>query len=213
MGQARPRTAVMYRYNASGVPTGMYVWLLDYSSGGCTASPVPEFEDLLTYHGFSIRITGVSGIRFKTGISPATRAQLTGDGLAGYRLTEYGTLVMTAANQEFYPFVKDGQKVASGRAYWTENGTVQDKVFETAGGRYRFTSVLVNLPVSQYKTEFAFRGYIQLQKDGEQITLYGPPVARSIYTVAQQILQIGEFAPGSSADLFIRRLISDADSL
>ena len=203
----------MYRYNASGVPTGMYVWLLDYTSGNCVAAPVPEFEDLLTYHGFSIRITGVSGIRFKTGISPGTRAQLTGAGLAGYRLTEYGTLVMTAANQELYPFVKDGQKVASGRAYWVENGTVQDKVFETAGGRYRFTSVLVNLPIAQYKTEFAFRGYIQLQKGAEQITLYGPPVARSIYTVAQQILQIGEFAPGSSADLFIHRLISDADSL
>ena len=36
-------------------------------------------------------------------------------------------------------------------------------------GRYRFTSVLVKIPVEQYKTEFAFRGYAVLERNGTQV--------------------------------------------
>ena len=80
------------------------------------------------------------------------------------------------------------------------------------GGRYHFTSVLVGLPANQYKVEYAFRGYIVLEKDGAQITLYGPVVARSIYSLAQQLLQMGTYPQGSDADLFLRQLISDGDA-
>ena len=59
-----------------------------------------------------------------------------------------------------YPFIKDGEKVGGGRAYWVSNGTVNDKIFETSGGRIRFTSVLINLSQDQYATDIAFRSYI-----------------------------------------------------
>ena len=86
-------------------------------------------------------------------------------------------------------------------------------VFETVDGRYRYTSVLVGLPVEQYKTEYAFRGYIVLEKDGVETTLYGPVVARSIYNLAQQLLSQGSYPAGSAAETFLKKLVSDADAL
>lgn len=208
------KTATMYRYNENGVPVGMYVWELSHDGKTYQATAVPELEDLLSYHGFSIRITGKSGIRFKTGISAELRSQLIQSGAAGYVLKEYGTLVMNNANREQYPLIKGGEKVLSGLSYGiNENGVLEDKIYETVDGRYRFTSVLVGLPAAQYKTEFAFRGYIVLTKNGQDITLYGPTVWRSIYTLAQQVLELGQYAEGSEADQFLRQLISDADSI
>ena len=207
------KTAVVYRYNESNVPVGMYVWTLSYGNGAYTATAQPDLTDLLTYHGFSIRITGKPGIRFKTGISTDVRAKLTSTGIGGYKLKEYGTLIMNKANMSQYPMVKGGEKVISGMSYGiNENGTLDDKVYETVSGRYRYTAVLVGQPVSQYKVEYAFRGYIILEKDGSQITLYGPTVAKSIYDLAKLVVDAGTYAPGSDADTFLRKLISDADN-
>lgn len=208
-------TAVMYQYNEKNVPVGMHVWELSHDGKVYQVQEVSELSDLLSYHGFSIRITGKSGIRFKTGISAAVREQLLGEsGLAGYQLKEYGTLVMNNANREMYPLILGGEKVLSGRSYGLdENGVLEDKIYETVNDRYRFTSVLVGLPVSQYKTEFAFRGYAVLMKGEEEVILYGPTVWRSIYTLAQQVLDTGQYAEGSDAYLFLNQMISDADSL
>lgn len=208
------QAAVVYQYNESGVPTGMYVWSLSYDNGAYTATPEPELENLLTYHGFSIRITGKSGIRFKTGISADVRSRLASAGVNGYTLKEYGTLVMNNANRQQYPMVKGGAKVQSGMAYGTdENGNFTDVVYETVDGRYRYTSVLVGMPAAQYKTEFAFRGYIILEKSGKTITLYGPPVAKSIYSLAEQLLERGSYEQGSEAYEFLVKLINDADGI
>lgn len=207
-------SAVVYRYSETGVPLGMYLWTLSYADGRYVVAPQPELEDLLTYHGFSIRITGKSGIRFKTGISAELRNRLTTEGVNGYRLKEYGTLVMTEANRAILPMVKGGTKVQSGMAYGTDaNGSFTDVVYETVDGRYRYTSVLIGMPAAQYKTEFAFRGYLILEKDGTEITLYGPPKARSIYSLAEQLLAGGKYEPGSSAYEFLTKLITDADAL
>lgn len=206
------RTAVMYKYNESGVPVGMYVWSLSHNGSAYTASPVPELQNLMSYHGFSVRIVGKSGIRFKTGIDANLRNQLTSGGAGGYTLKEYGTIIMTNSNRGQYPFVKGGDKVLGGMSYGlNESGSLEDKIYETVSGRYRFTSVLVGLPVNQYKTDFAFRGYAVLNQNGSDVVVYGPVVWRSIYTLAQQVLNSGQYEQGSSADQFLRKLISDAD--
>lgn len=206
------QAAVAYKYNEAGVPTGMYVWSLKYDNGSYVIRAEPELEDLLTYHGFSIRITGKSGIRFKTGISTELRSRLVSTGVSDYRLLEYGTLVMNDANREQYPMVKGGAKVQSGMAYGADgNGGFTDVVYETVEGRYRYTSVLVGMPASQYKTAFAFRGYIILERYGKAVTLYGPPVARSIYSLAEQLLERGSYEPGSEAYEFLTNLIRDGD--
>lgn len=205
------QAAVVYRYNENGAPIGMYVWTLEYRNNAYAVTEQPGLTDLLTYHGFSIRITGKAGIRFKTGISADLRNNLLTGGVNGYYLKEYGTLVMNNANRNTYPMIKGGEKVISGLAYGTDsNGAHQDSIYETVDGRYRYTSVLVGLPADQYKVEYAFRGYIVLTKDNKDITIYGPAMAKSIYSLAEQVLNMGTYASGSEADAFLRKLISDA---
>ncbi len=116
-------------------------------------------------------------------------------------------------NQKYagaYPFVLGSEKVASGRSFWIENGKTNDYVFETVGGRQRFTSVLVNLPAEKYKVEYAFRGYIILEKNGQTYTLYGPPLARSICYLAERLISRGEYAAGSREDAFLREILAQA---
>lgn len=205
------QAAVVYRYNENGAPIGMYVWTLEYRNNAYAVTEQPGLTDLLTYHGFSIRITGKAGIRFKTGISADLRNTLLTGGVNGYYLKEYGTLVMNNVNRNTYPMIKGGEKVISGLAYGTDsNGAHQDSIYETVDGRYRYTSVLVGLPADQYKVEYAFRGYIVLTKDNKDITIYGPAMAKSIYSLAEQVLNMGTYASGSEADAFLRKLISDA---
>ncbi len=202
------KTAVMYYYNERNVPKGMYVWRLNYQGDVCTATPLPGLQDLLSYHGFSIRVQGYSGLRFKSGIDTGKRAQLLDGGVDGYCLLEYGTLLLNGSYLGKYPFVKGGEKVGGGRSYWTADGVVNDRIFETVDGRYRFASVVTKLPEKQYATELAFRGYAVLQgADGEQVILYGPPVARSIYTVAKQVMAAGEFRPGSSGYNYVKGIV------
>ncbi len=205
------RTAVMYQYNENNIPVGMYVWRVNYANGSYSVMPLSGLQDLLSYHGFSIRVTSPSGIRFKSGIDATMKANLLGGGVDGYQLIEYGTLFMTNANRTGYPFVKLGRKSGGGRSYWKENGVINDRVFETISNRNRFASVLTKLPPEQYATEFAFRGYIILENGGERILLYGPIVSRSIYTVATQIMEKGEFAVGSGGYNYVQGIIKSVE--
>lgn len=214
VGNQTAKTAVVYKYDSSGICRGMYVWILSFVNGEYVATYEPGLEDLLTYHGFSIRVTGKSGIRFKTGISSSLRDTLVSTGVDGYRLVEYGTIAMINSNRDTYPFVLNGSKVSSGMAYGTDgSGNHVDAVFETVDGRYRFTSVFTGLPADKYKTEFAFRGYIILNNGSQSVTLYGPPVANSIYALAQRLIGMNYYTAGSAQDLYIRQIVSDADAL
>lgn len=210
------KTATMYKYNENGVPVGMYSWSLSYSSnqGEYTVTALPGLEDLLSYHGFAIRITGKSGIRFKSGISTELRGQLLGSGVDGYKLKEYGTLAMKNSNYGLYPMVKGGAKTTFGKAYgYNSDGTLKDAIFATVNGRYQYTSVLTGLPATEYEQKFAFRAYAVLEKDGTEVVFYGPVVAKSIYELAEILLANNYYEEGSSADLFLKQLISDADAL
>lgn len=206
-------SATVMRYNEKGAPVGMYVWTLEYKDYAYEVTAQPKLTDLLTYHGFSIRITDKSGIRFKTGISADLRKKLLQtDGVDGYRLKEYGTLIMTDANRKTYPMVVGGQKVLQGMAYGTDaSGIFKDSIYETVDNRYRYTSVLVGMPANQYKVDYAFRGYATLTKDERDITIYGPVVAKNIYSLAEQLLRMKIYEEESDADLYLRKLIQDAD--
>ncbi len=203
------KLAVMYYYNENGIPKGMYVWRLAFEGTTCTATPLPGLQDLFSYHGFSIRVQSPAGIRFKSGIDAGLRDRLTADGVDGYRLTEYGTMSIAASNLGQYPFVKGCEKVRSGRSYWTENGTVNDRIIETVDGRHRFASVLTGVPDRQISSQIAFRAYaVLVDGAGEELLVYGPPVARSIYTVSQQVAAAGEFKEGSSGYNYVQGLLT-----
>lgn len=208
---ASGQTAVMYAYDAKGIPVGMYVWRLLWEGESCKAVPMPGLQNLLSYHGFSIRVQSPAGIRFKSGIETGLKQQLLAGNVDGCRLKEYGTLFITNENREKYPFVKDGTKVGGGRAYWTENGKVYDKVFETVAGRNRFTSVLINLAPNMYAKDISFRAYAVLECGGKDLIVYGPPVYRSVYTVAKQVQAKGEFKPGTSGYSYVQGIIDSVE--
>ena len=71
--------------------------------------------------------------------------------------------------------------------------------------------MLTGLPAAQYNTEFAFRGYIILENNGDRYIIYGMPVHRSVYTVAKQIQAKGEFQAGSSGYNFIQGIIDSVE--
>jgi len=208
------RTAVAYRYNASGVPTGMYVWKLNRTSTGWTATALSGLENLISYHGFSIRITGQNGIRFKSGIDSSTKARLKTTGVDGYKIVEVGSIYMNETNLSTYPFIKGGAKVSNpGRALYKNGASYTDNVFETVNGRDRFANVLTGLPENRYATNIAFRAYVILEdSSGSQITIYGPIVSKSIYLVAKQLMERGDFSPGSGGYAYIEAIISTVES-
>lgn len=207
------KTAVVYKYNASGTQAGMYVWLLEYKNGAYNVTYEAELEDLLSYHGFSIRISGDSGIRFKSGIDTTLKAKLISTGVDGYKLKEYGTIAMNDKNRSLYPFIEGGEKVSKGIAYGTDSkGTFHDDIFETVDGRARFTNVLMGLPASRYKTDYAFRSYIILNNGSRSVNIYGYPIARSIYYLSEKMIDMKYYEAGSSADTFLRTIISDANA-
>lgn len=205
-------TALMCRYNASGIPTGMYVWRLSYNGSYYTATAIPEFEDLFSYHGFSVRYTGNTGLRCTFGIDTAKKAQLISDsGLEGYRITEMGTLIMRPDLHASYPMIYGSNKLQGGRTYYVENGRVFNKVIRTVNGRDYFANVLTRLPPQRYDTAYVFRPYAVMETGGSRVVIYGPEMSRSMYTVCKQILNRGDFRPGTSGYQFLKNIVDTVE--
>lgn len=205
-------TALMCRYNASGIPTGMYVWRLSYNGSYYTATAIPEFENLFSYHGFSVRYTGNTGLRCTFGIDTTKKSQLISDsGLAGYRITEMGTLIMRPDLHASYPMVYGSNKLQGGRTYYVENGKVFNKVIRTVNGRDYFANVLTKLPPQRYDTAYVFRPYAVMETGGSRIVIYGPEMSRSMYTVCKQILNRGDFKPGTSGYQFLKNIVDTVE--
>ena len=206
------KTAAAYQYNASGIPTGMYVWRLSYNGSYYTATAVPEFENLFSYHGFSVRYTGNTGLRCTFGIDTAKKSQLiSGSGLAVYRITEMGTLIMRPDLHAQYPMVYGSNKLGGGKTYGVINGKFSDKVIRRVNGRDQFANVLTKLPPERYNTSYIFRAYAVMEKDGSSVVIYGPEMSRSMYTVCKQILNRGDFKPGTSGYKFLKNIVDSVE--
>ena len=184
----------------NGYPTGMKVYRFRRADTGVTLEEVTEFENLLNYAGCSIRLTGTKGIRMITGISEAKRTALTGaQGLAGYTLEEYGTVVMrgvgtpTLENSNSHNFA-----YKKGKA---------DPVFARAGGMIQYTNVLVGFSLEDCKDTLTLRPYVLLKDTatGETVTLYGGCVSRSIGYIAKQ--NENTYQPGSTGYQYIHEII------
>ncbi|MCM1091195.1 MAG: hypothetical protein NC092_02140 [Butyrivibrio sp.] len=206
--------AVVYKYEDS-VPTSMYVWTLTYQDGKYTATPQSKLEGLLSYDGFSIRISGDSGIRMKAGIDASLKSTLVKSGVGGYKLKEYGILMTeqssTSSNESMDSFVKGGEGVLAAMSYGKDaRGQQLDIIFETVDGRDRFTSVLVGLSADSYKKVYYFRSYAVLSKGGKDSIVYGPIVSRSMVSLAEQVCGSNDYAKDSDAYLYLQKIIEDA---
>lgn len=181
-------------------PTGMQVFRITRQEGGAKAEEITEFANLLNYAGCSIRLTGTKGIRMITGIGEDARTALTGaQGLAGYTLEEYGTVVMrgvgtpTLENSKSHNFA-----YKKGKA---------DPVFARVGGMIQYTNVLVGFGLEDCKDTLTLRPYIKLRDmtTGETVTLYGGCVSRSIGYIAKQ--NENTYQPGTAGYKYVHEII------
>ena len=202
---------VVYLYNDPNAedihtqyPTGMRVWMLSFEENAYTARYIQEFDDLLQYYGTSIRITGKKGIRMISSLTRANKTALTGSGLAGYKLVEYGTALCFASDLD------GGLPLTLGQPYVRSNFAYKrgeaDPVFGYEGDLMHYTNVLVGFSLDQCKEDIAMRPYIILEDaQGNQITLYGGIVYRSIGYVAMQNRNV--FKPGTASYDYVWEII------
>ena len=184
-------------------PTGMKVWILELQEDGYTARYVPEFDNLLQYAGSSIRIKGVKGIRMITSIQKATKAALTGKGLAGFTLVEYGTLLAQTGKMDGGPLVLGMDYSKSNYAY--KKG-VADPVFASTKDQIQYTNVLVGFNNEQCKEDIAMRPYLTVEDaQGNQYTIYGGVIYRSIGYIAWQNRMV--FAPKTPSYQYVWEII------
>lgn len=185
-------------------PTGMYVYALTNKAGSYGLERLSGLDNLLSYGGSSIRISGKKGIRMITGIEGSLKSTLTGKGVSGYKLDEYGTLLCRASE------IKNGS-LSLGDSYARHNYAYSraagaDPVFRVSGSKVQYTNVLVGFTNAQCVDDIAMRSYIKLTgPDGKQITLYGGIVRRSIGYIAYQ--NRSAFAPGTAAYNYIWDII------
>ena len=191
----------------SNYPTSMSVYAIERTPTGSTAREITEFRNLLTYAGCSIRISGKQGIRMITALNEATKKALTGKGLAGYTLEEYGTVVSWTDALGNGGFLRLEEDYAHFN-YAYRKGKA-DPVFARKNGIVQYTNVLVleNLTEADYDKDLTLRAYIQLRntETGETVTLYGGTVTRSIYYVATQ--NADTYKSGTPGYKFVRKII------
>ena len=170
-----------------------------------SAALIPELDNILQYSGSSIRITGNKGIRMITSITLDNKYALAyGNGLGGYKLLEYGTALCFASDLE------GGKSLILGQEYTRSNYAyrkgVADPVFAYSGNLMQYTNVLVGFNNDQCKADIAMRPYMILEDaEGNQVTIYGGTVYRSIGYIAWQNRTV--FAPGTSAYNFVWDII------
>ena len=185
-------------------PVSMAVYKATNTDGTTSVERISEMDDLLRYAGSSIRITGNKGIRLITGINASLKSALTSEGVAGYTLEEYGTLLCWASEVQNGSLSLSDAYARHNYAYSLANGT--DPVFRYAGDTIQYTNVLVGFSSEQCVDDIAMRPYITLRDaDGNTYTLYGGIVNRSIGYIAYQ--NRGAFTPGTNAYNYIWDII------
>lgn len=204
-------TAVVYRYTKDGIPGGMYFWTLSYANKSYTATAQPQMEDLFSYHGFSMRVTGETGMRVKTGMDVDLKQELISGGVNGYRLKECGTLRTDQKNLTARPLILNGEGVEKDMAYGQGTSGTVDAVLETVTGRARFSSAVTGLTVDRYSTVFSFRPYAVLNDGNRDYVIYGPVIARSLKALAGSVQKSGVYEKGSPEYQYLTDLIQSAD--
>lgn len=185
-------------------PTGMKVFRIRWSQEGIGEGvELSQLENVLEYAGASIRITGKKGIRMITAVPEQSRGLLTGGGVDGLVLLEYGTLVQWDSELKGGALTFSSPGVRWAAAY--EKGK-SDPIFARKGGKIQYTNVLVGFSDEQCGPDLAMRPYLKLQdRDGEVLVLYGGTVHRSIGYIALQ--NKGAFPSGTEAYEYIWRII------
>ncbi len=187
-----PKVVTQYAFNSDSsdlhtvYPTSMRVWFVQEKSGVHKAVYATDFENILQYKGSSIRITGKKGIRMITGVPKTQRDSLISkNGLGGYILQEYGTLVIWDSDLGTKDLTLDTPKVMSAYAYNKEKKA--DPIFAKKDGLIQYTNVLTFDDMEKCKPDLAMRPYMKLtNSDGDALVIYGGIIHRNIGYIAYQ---------------------------
>ena len=186
-------------------PIGMRVFRIHRSEDGTTVEEITEFIDLLQYSGCSIRVSGKRGIRMITSMTKSNKAALKGKGLAGFTMLEYGTVVQWADS------LGADLTLDTGNHNYAYKRDVADPVFGTSGDKTQYTNVLVGFDLEECSKDIVMRPYIILQDaEGNQYTLYGGLVTRSISYIAWQ--NRDTYKSGTAAYKYVHELMGDLDT-
>ena len=182
-------------------PTGMKVYRIDRTQDGAVLTPIPELDNLLRYSGSSIRVTGKRGIRMITSLDENVKAALTGNGLAGFTLDEYGTVLCKASELN-----GSSLTLENGKHNFAYKKGAADPVFARTGGLIQYTNVLVGFSQEECGDDILMRPYIILRDaQGQAVTLYGGTVSRSIRYIAWQ--NRDTYQPGTDAYNYVHELM------
>lgn len=190
-------------------PMGMQVFRITRQEGGAKAEEITEFANLLNYAGCSIRVSGKKGIRMITGIDQNVKKSLVSkEGLAGYTLEEYGTVVQWAGTLGSNTLNLD---TSNKKNYAYKKGKA-DPIFAKENGMIQYTNVLVGFTDAQCQPDLVMRPYIKLTDTatGETVTLYGGSVTRSIGYVAWQ--NRDTYKPGTASYKYVWKIIDSVDT-
>lgn len=182
-------------------PTGMKVYRIERTQDGAVLTPIPELDNLLRYSGSSIRVTGNRGIRMITSLDENVKAALTGNGLAGFTLDEYGTVLCKASELN-----GSSLTLENGKHNFAYKKGAADPVFARTGGLIQYTNVLVGFSQEECVDDILMRPYIILRDaQGQAVILYGGTVSRSIRYIAWQ--NRDTYQPGTDAYDFVHELM------
>ena len=179
----------------------MSVYRIIREDTGARVEKIEELSNLMRYSGCSIRVTGNRGIRMITSLDQGKKAALTGAGLTGFTLEEYGTVVTWASD------LGDGDlNLNTGKHNFAYKRGVADPVFGTNGSLTQYTNVLVGFSLEECGKDITMRPYMILRDaQGQTVTLYGGCVTRSIGYIAWQ--NRNAFTPGSAAYEYVWNII------
>ncbi len=131
------------------------------------------------YIGTAIRITGNSGLRFKSAVNLNNVP-------SSVKIKKVGTIAafsssINADNPLLLTSDKIGESVAYDKEalteHWYEEKDNGDKVF---------TAVLINFNENEMNKKVTYRPYITFDHNGNEYTLYGECISRSILDIARQ---------------------------
>lgn len=128
---AKARTVVAYRYNASGVPTGKYTWKLTYANGAYTATavgaealtePVANFPDVRKsdWFGPAVQFVYDNGIMTGMGKTFQPNGKLTREQFVQVLYSHSGKPTVTGKSK--FPDVRSGQWYEKAVIWATVNG-------------------------------------------------------------------------------------------
>lgn len=213
-----PKLVMTYSYKESGSPLGMTVYEIGYGEKGYTATEISAMNDLLGYGGYSMRVAGDNGMRYRASINTNTANTLKSTGTQGYKLVEYGIVAITGKNYDAgLPLIIGGEKTSTSKSFYKVEGSNNTKtvLFSKDATNNYFSAVFVNMPVNYYKVKMYARGYAIFEKDGVKYTVYSAPFGKDLYTLAGQVLKADEFplATKPKEHNYIQSLIDAADGL